>query len=301
MADNLVSDGYICNKYFTRIYPFTTENISGYLPLFDLENKTLLTVGSSGDQILNAILYGCTNIDMYDLCPFSKEYYNMKKAAVQVLSREEFINFFCNRGYHGKFDYNNNAFNISSYFKMREVLKNIDYDSFYFWDYLFSSYGGLQVRERLFSDDEDFCGVITKINDYLINDEMFLKLRNKINDVEVKFKNGDIFDFELDKSYDNIFLSNIACYNDVLKMRELFDKLLSYLNDYGRILITYLYQTVIDSKYNKEWAPIYDIENTLSLFPDDIDFSSFIGIKGIRHNTEKIKDSVITYKKVKKM
>ena len=39
---------------FSKIYPFTTENIAGYIDYFDFDDKSLLTVGSSGDQILNA-------------------------------------------------------------------------------------------------------------------------------------------------------------------------------------------------------------------------------------------------------
>ena len=119
--------------------------------------------------------------------------------------------------------------------------------------------------------------------------------------IKINFKIGDIFDVGLTKFYDNIFLSNIGSYNDLAKMKELFDSLLPYLNDDGRILIAYLYQTVIDSGYDDDWAPIYNVKDTLSLFSNDVEFSSFIGPRGILHDDEKIKDSVITYKKVKKM
>ena len=83
MADTMIrDDNYYSSTYFTQIYPFTTENINGYLPLFDLNNKTLLTVGSSGDQVLNAVISGCKEIDVIDLCPFSQEYFNLKRAAI---------------------------------------------------------------------------------------------------------------------------------------------------------------------------------------------------------------------------
>ena len=35
------------NLGFDFIYPFTTENIDGYINNFDLKNKSLLTTGSS--------------------------------------------------------------------------------------------------------------------------------------------------------------------------------------------------------------------------------------------------------------
>ena len=84
-------------------------------------------------------------------------------------------------------------------------------------------------------------------------------------------------------------------------MSDLFNKLLSYLNYNGKILIAYLYQTIRETKYNDDWSMIYDLDRTLDLFPNDIEFSSFIGPRGIIHDCENIKDSVIMYKKIKKM
>lgn len=34
---------------FTKVYPFTTEKLSGYFPVMDLKDKSVFTVGSSGD------------------------------------------------------------------------------------------------------------------------------------------------------------------------------------------------------------------------------------------------------------
>ena len=67
--------GYSSNKIFQYIYPFTTENINGYIDLFYLDDKSLLTVGSSGDQVINAIDKGCKNIDVVDINEYTKYYY----------------------------------------------------------------------------------------------------------------------------------------------------------------------------------------------------------------------------------
>ena len=196
IADRMIVGGYSSDSYFTRIYPFTTENIKGYLSLFDLNNKSLLTVGSSGDQVLNAILGGVSNIDVYDLCPFSEEYYNLKRAAIEVLSREEFLNFFCYKNYPKNFINNDDAFNLFSYFKIRDVLKGINYDVFRFWETLFSEYGGLKIRKGLFLTDEYSYNVIVKVNNYLSNDMEYLKLRSMLCDVNMNFEIGNIFDLE---------------------------------------------------------------------------------------------------------
>ena len=43
------------NKFFKSVYPFTTEEIAGYFPLLELEEKKVFTVGSSSDQAFNAL------------------------------------------------------------------------------------------------------------------------------------------------------------------------------------------------------------------------------------------------------
>ena len=47
---------------FFQIYSFTTENINGYMQFFELKDKSLLTVGSSSDQAINATLVRCNDI-----------------------------------------------------------------------------------------------------------------------------------------------------------------------------------------------------------------------------------------------
>jgi len=75
---------------YNRIYSFTNENVAGYIDYFDLKNKSLLTVGSSGDQVINAFYKGCRDITLIDVNPFAKYYINLKIAAVISLTYQEF-------------------------------------------------------------------------------------------------------------------------------------------------------------------------------------------------------------------
>ena len=79
--------------YFDKIYNFTTENIDGYIDKFDLKDKSLLTVGSSSDQVLNAFYCGCKDITLMDINPYIKEYFYLKKAAIITLDYEDFFKF----------------------------------------------------------------------------------------------------------------------------------------------------------------------------------------------------------------
>lgn len=45
---------------FNSIYPFTSENIAGYMKDLNLTGKKVITVTGSTDHILNVILQGAT-------------------------------------------------------------------------------------------------------------------------------------------------------------------------------------------------------------------------------------------------
>lgn len=120
---------------YNLIYPFTTENIAGYIDCFDLEDKTLLTVGSSGDQVINAALKGAREITLLDINPCAKYYYYLKEAGILEFSLAEFNKFF---RYIRCYDYpkylNNNkkVFNKLYYRKIKDTLQALDNDSYLF-------------------------------------------------------------------------------------------------------------------------------------------------------------------------
>ena len=136
-AIDLITKDIIKFSQFNYLYPFTTENINAYLNKFDLKDKSLFTVGSSSDQALNAILCGCNDITLYDVCPFTKVYYYLKMAAIKTLSREEYLKFFCHK-YYIKYIFNNiHTFDKNTFSKISESLKDINEEAYYFWSELF--------------------------------------------------------------------------------------------------------------------------------------------------------------------
>ena len=102
-----------------KIYPFTTENISGYIDKFNLKDKSLLTVGSSGDQVINAILKGCKDITLLDINPYTKFYYYLKVASILTLNLDEFMAFLRYKDYPEVFVDNKNVFNIETWNKVK--------------------------------------------------------------------------------------------------------------------------------------------------------------------------------------
>lgn len=77
-------------KAFQTIYPFTTEVIDGYIEDLDLKGKNLLTVGSSLDQAFNASLQGVGKITVFDINPYVKEFFKIKKDCILKYPRKKF-------------------------------------------------------------------------------------------------------------------------------------------------------------------------------------------------------------------
>lgn len=285
------------NKNFSRIYPFTTENINGYIDTFNLNNKKLFTVGSSGDQVLNAICRNCYDITVLDINPYTKFYYYLKVAGIIQLSKHEFLEFFRYKDYPKVFEDNNNVFNKEYYEELKTTLRLLDYESYIFWDELFNTYSGRQIRNGLFSMDEDRTCVIEEANIYL-NNQSYEGLKNKLKSVNPNFIIGDIFKEELLELYDVIWLSNIGTYLSRHFLKIMIDKMDRILKNSGMLLITYLYQTVSTTKYKEDWNPIYDLEKTSAILEKyNPEFISFKGVKGIKFGEESIKDSVLVYRK----
>lgn len=288
----------ICEKYiknpkksrhpdFTQIYPFTTENISGYINEFELKNRSLLTVGSSGDQIINAILYGCEDITHYDINPYSKYYIFLKLACLLKLDRKDFLGFL--KLVEGK-DTNELSFNEKSYCETKDTLKELDKDSYFIWEELFKEYLPHQLRFALFNQDEEKTSNICIMNPYLTSDEAYERTRAKIANAKITFLVGDIANPKLNRKFDNIWLSNILAYSFNTKNKEIVDKMVKYLNDNGEMLINYVYRDLEALPNLTKNISCVDILKTY--YPSTIIFDGII-----RDPRDPLKNSALIYHK----
>ena len=296
---NIILDEASMNG-FEEIYPFTTENIAGYIDYFDLQDKSLLTVGSSGDQIINAAFKGAKDITLLDINPYAKYYYYLKAAGILELNLTDFNEFFRYNDYPKVFKYNKKVFDKASYKKLKSTLKSLDNDSYLFWDELFDMYQPDYIRFSLFSNDEYGTSVLGKSNLYLQSENTYDETKTKLKELRPEFINEDIFKSNLTKNYDNIWLSNIACYLYQDKIKGMTDKFADKLAVDGKLLISYLYSIDMNTEYDDDWSPIYDLKNDLELLKEYSPiFHFFKGVNGIKHNDDDIKDSVLIYQKKK--
>jgi len=106
---------------FQKIYPFTTEVISGYITKMDIENKSVLTLGSSCDQALNSLLLGASNVTIFDINERVKYFYELKKKLILSTSRKELIHEVINLN---QFPYFEDIFSCNDLMKMNLYLQN---------------------------------------------------------------------------------------------------------------------------------------------------------------------------------
>lgn len=113
---------------FKSIYPFTTENIAGYMHNLDLTDKRIITVSASGDHALNAILKGCKDITCFDVNNQTKYYMQDKIQAILDLSYEDFIRYvLMDNKFKDKYDLEFKYFNPESKKKCNMYLSKENY------------------------------------------------------------------------------------------------------------------------------------------------------------------------------
>ncbi|MBE6154538.1 MAG: DUF3419 family protein [Firmicutes bacterium] len=297
---SLICEGMCCyNTEFSKIYPFTTENISGYIDYFDLNNKSLLTVGSSGDQILNAFYNGARDITLFDINEYAKYYVYLKISAILSLSYNEFKLFFFKHT-TSPFKQNEYMFSKEIFKKIKENLRIFDYESYLFFDELFSLYEGSIIRDRLFDDDEDRNKVIIKFNKYLKDEESYNKLQSIIREISFKYIQGNFFEDDINGKYENIFLSNLCSITSLEKLKKLLEKLdRNNLKNAGSILVGYLWNTNFHSdEFSDDWKEIYKLPIVREYLKKFItNHYQINGARDILWQEDKKGDLVLVYRK----
>ena len=230
---------------FGTIYPFTNENVFDYIGKFDFINHNLLTLGSSGDQAINAINRGAKDVTILDINPFVKYYYNLKKAAILTLDRIDYIRFLSKSTDYYNMLYSNLSFNRNVFYKVLETLQSIDYESFLFWDTLLENYDHNLIRTKLFSTDEEHDLNKIKYNPYLHSDVNYAATKKRIQAANVSFVEKNVCDFFTKTKYDNIWLSNVGQYLTIFEFKNVIEKYKGFLDKNGKLLFYIFFQDAL--------------------------------------------------------
>ncbi len=234
----------------SKVYHCSNERLNAYFKDLNLQGSRIATVGSSGDQVLNAIFYGAKDITLIDANIFTKAYYEYKVAMIKNLDFETF------KSHLGMFS----MFNWKTYSKIShdlsketrqffdELMLNQDdhghdFDEGYLTDSM--------IRNTLFHTP---CYHHDEIEENLFynNEEDYKKLQKLLteNKFKLTFINSDITQFpsKLKGKFDYIFLSNIYDYVDENIIVPIINKLYKKINAGGAIQYYYIFSP----EYKKE-------------------------------------------------
>ena len=276
-------------NHFSKIYLFSNENCR-YLRAQNYIDSSALTTGSSSDQVFNLINYGCRDITLFDINPFKEEFFELKRAAVLLLNKQELVDFF-----QKSFFIDNKVFNQKVF---NHLLTYMSDDSKKFWSDMFNNFSRKDIYNNLFFEGVKDKKSIINNNDYLNNLKL---LRRKLEYANVKFIDKDITKLkDLPYKYDYMFLSNILDYifdfiNKTLKeSKQEFNnyylalmQLSELLNDNGKMFFHYFWN------YSNNELFIHLYEFLLSLENNNINYMEIHDSSGAKNYY----DSVLTYTK----
>lgn len=208
------------NATIGTVFKYSNENLRELFSKISVNGKKVLTVGSSGDQLLNALFYGAKQVDLIDANIFSRPFIELKIAAIKELELREFLDCF-------------KTINISeSQFleNYQRFSHHLPDDMKYFWDNVFLD----GMAGRLSNIIGTFNGGISRRGSVFYNDEkLFEALKEKLlaNDYQVSFINAELGDFskKANGEYDLILLSNIIDYFSSAKEEKYFKKVIKNL------------------------------------------------------------------------
>ncbi len=221
----------------SKIYSFTTENISGYFKFLDFTNKNVLTVAASGDHIINSIYCGAKNVVGFDINYLALVFTELKLIALEQLEYKDFLQFFLINE-QNDIDKNKRALSFEIYSsKLRNYLSDNGKRCV---DMLYKNFNnnGYELRNSyIFNNKYDNNSLKIFSNLYLKSGFEFKKAKEKIRDKEINLINFNYKNIKLNelpkcRVCDIILMSNISDYiKDIYNVRE------NYLEEYIKDII----------------------------------------------------------------
>lgn len=266
---------------FDVIYPFTSENIAGYMEDLDLTNKKIITVTASSDHILNAIAQGALDITTFDINPETRFYMELKLAGVKRLEYEDFLKIFLL----------DNSMSLNKEIIMSLITSR---DCQYYWEekYRENKNNGLLLKKSSVFYRKYFNTKSKLKQNIYLNKSKYQQVQKRLEEVKINFINTDLKNLHLKGEYDDMFLSNISDYISLMyqehPLEQFAKKIYELSENVKTIYFAYLYDIG-----NSNRSEIDDIERVKRVFPtlQEKRFPSAL------EKTEGKKDGVLILKK----
>ena len=217
------------------VYKMSNEDVNLYRNYLK-KSKRILSVISSGDQIIESITNEKKIIDCFDISKYPKYYLMLKLAAIKGLKKEDYIKLFIDSPstyldeYYDDLYYDNIRKNLFGIYKK-------------YWDELFNHTDWYEIySSRLFQSDGISNDFIYNSLSYL-EDKNYYKLKENIDNVKLNFYEGNILNIIefLNGKYDLVYLSNIIDYID----KNIYKSLLSKFNlTNDGVVLSYIFSNI---------------------------------------------------------
>ena len=233
------------------VYSFTNEELDKLVSFMDVKDKSVLTVGS-GDQALNAIYHGASDVTIIDRNPMALYFADLKVSAIKNLDYKSFLDYF-------SYD------NIFSHKYYSKISHDLCEESRFFWDNAILQCSNIEEGHTLVKsmfhgmgasniyNDIAFGGGMTYSKFYRVSNE-YDKLKQKLKDIDIKYINCNIADAHLaitDRKFDRILLSNMWDYYYVMDFVEIIDQLKnSLLQLDGKMQLCYFFTDKDGDRYD---------------------------------------------------
>lgn len=187
---------------FDPSYLWTNEDMKLY-PKENLKGKNILTITSSGDHALNAILNGGSIIDSFDVNQFSKYVSALKIAMIKKYGYYDFFK---------RMDWieNMESLNFNSKENIIDSIREyLSHDEYLFW----STFEYLRINNKV--NFNDVINVYGSLKNNAYTDAFsYNKLKRNLKKAKITYYDSDIMDIEksVNKKYDRVFLSNVLEY-----------------------------------------------------------------------------------------
>ena len=218
---------------YSPTYLVTNENQTAALKEFDVKDKDILCVTSSGDFAFNALSLGARKVVTFDINKFAKYVLDLKVATVKTYPDEKL---------YAGFWLSNSPYFLS-YNKFLEIRGNLSKDAFDFWTYVYTF---LNNANNALNNTDFFRNIIYNTNILQEKYNLYYKatyyeqLRNSILTTKIDSYDLDITKINTLKSnyqFDVVYLSNIIQYYATINGLGSKEKVYKFLEEVKKELL----------------------------------------------------------------
>ena len=230
--NTIVSDFADFTKY-SSTYLATNENQVSALENFNVKDKDILCVTSSGDFALNVLSLGASKVVTFDLNKFAKYVLALKIATIKTYSNEKLYASF----------WLSNSPDYLSYNKFLGIKGNLSKDAFDFWTYVYTF---LNNANNTLNNTDFFRNTIYNTNtlqerfNLYYRDSYYEQLRRSVFTTKIDSYDLDITKINTLKSnyqFDVVYLSNILQYYATIDGIDSKEKVYKFLESVKKNLL----------------------------------------------------------------